>query len=87
MYLTTEQVARLALECDRHNAYSTEVKPCTLRSRDVRAEFYDEQDNVIFGVTIEQDGEVDGVSLSAAKFDYPGSVPPFGSDPSGFTRV
>ena len=69
MYMTTDQVARLAIECKRYEAYSTEVKPCVLRSRDVRAEFFDEQDNAIFGVTIEQDGEVDGVSLDAARFD------------------
>lgn len=69
MYLTTEQAKRLALECERHEAYAVEVAPCVLRSRDVRAEFADEQDNAIFGVTIEPDGEANGVSLAAAEFD------------------
>jgi hypothetical protein len=69
MHMTTDQIARLAIECSKYNAHVVEVNPCALRSRDVRAEFSDDQGNAIFGVTIEPDGEVDGLSLAAAEFD------------------
>lgn len=76
MHMTTDQIARLAIECSKYNAHVVEVNPCALRSRDVRAEFSDDQGNAIFGVTIEQDGEVDGVSLAAAEYDAREPVTP-----------